>query len=44
MIDDVDDWKKKVEDKPQEVLDDIPWLFFVMLDRLSENIKLEGGN
>ncbi|MFS1511903.1 N-acetylmuramoyl-L-alanine amidase family protein [Chengkuizengella sp. SCS-71B] len=39
---DVDEWKKKVEDKPDEVLQDMPWLFFVMLDRLS-NKTLEGG-
>ncbi|MDP5275263.1 peptidoglycan recognition protein family protein [Chengkuizengella axinellae] len=43
LVSDSEDWKKKVEDKPQEVLNDIPWLFFVMLDRLS-NKTLEGGN
>ncbi|MDP5276359.1 peptidoglycan recognition protein family protein [Chengkuizengella axinellae] len=43
LIDKVEDWKKKVEDKPQEVLNDLPWLFFVMLDPLS-NKTLEGGN
>ncbi|MDP5276365.1 hypothetical protein Q5Y73_19925, partial [Chengkuizengella sp. 2205SS18-9] len=43
LIDKAEDWKKKVEDKPQEVLNDIPWLLFVMLDRLSENKNLEGG-
>ncbi|MFS1514026.1 N-acetylmuramoyl-L-alanine amidase family protein [Chengkuizengella sp. SCS-71B] len=30
------DWKRKVSENPQEILDDIPWMFFVMLDRLSE--------
>ncbi|WP_160648051.1 hypothetical protein [Chengkuizengella marina] len=44
LLHDVDEWKKKVQDKPLEVLNDMPWLFFVMLDRLSENKKLKGEN
>ncbi|NBI28158.1 N-acetylmuramoyl-L-alanine amidase [Chengkuizengella sp. YPA3-1-1] len=41
LLYDVDEWKKKVEEKPQEVINDFPWLFFVMLDRLSQK---KGGN
>ncbi|MDP5276475.1 peptidoglycan recognition protein family protein [Chengkuizengella axinellae] len=37
LVTNAEDWKNKLIKKPQEILQDMPWLFFVMLDRLSEN-------
>ncbi|WP_235929812.1 peptidoglycan recognition protein family protein [Chengkuizengella marina] len=41
LVNNAEDWKKKVSEKPQDVINDMPWLFFVMLDRLSDNDKEE---
>lgn len=38
LLNNPDGWKKRLTDDPQGVLEELPWLFFTLLDRATENI------
>lgn len=37
LLNDPDVWKKRLTDEPAGVLNELPWLMFTMLDRVTEN-------
>ncbi|MBY0088445.1 hypothetical protein HP567_022520 [Brevibacillus sp. M2.1A] len=36
LLNDPDKWKKRLTDDPVGVLNELPWLMFTMLDRVTE--------
>lgn len=36
LLNDPDEWKRRLTDDPQGVLSELPWLFFTLLDRVTE--------
>ncbi|NBI30261.1 peptidoglycan recognition protein family protein [Chengkuizengella marina] len=41
LLSNVEKWKEKVIECPEQIIKEMPWLFFVMLDRISQNIRKE---
>lgn len=36
ILNNPEDWKKKVKDNPEQIVNDMSWLFFVLLDRITK--------
>jgi len=43
LIQNATEWKEKLRSEPQRVLEDLPWLVFVLFDRATNTPDFEGG-